>query len=612
MTSHTHPPHKEELPLEDELRQIYSEENGDLPDFSALETPTRSWRRLGLLVAGVILFLTASIWTGFFLFGGASFGTSDEIEIEIVTEKAGTSEEGLAPVSGAPAHIAIRYRNISRTPIASLSLRVNLPEAFLVDRRLPDPTDKGNVWELGYLSPGSDGLVELYGTFLSEVPAIEKIQVIATYRPANFSSDFDRILSKDIVIEESSATLTVTSPDEATPGEPFSLTYELSNATTDGLSNLRLRALVPEGFRVFESEPPIEEGLQWNLPRLEAHSKATFHVTGSMPADVRGLQDMGGEVLFLQDGAPRSQGKILHPVTVLGGALSLGVIVNGSSRDQSAELGSVLHVSLPYENASEATRKNVEVSLALTGNGTIPIDWNSDSIVLASGVRKGGTLTWDQDAIESLLALEPNTKNTIDLSFPLLETLTSESASTLTFTATISADATRGGKRIELSSAPVHIRLQSDVKLFTSALYHDQNGTVLGAGPLPPRVGETTTYAIRWSLSGSSLENTAVEASLPDGVTFVSVKGGTGSVSVTPQNSVRWSIGTLEENATTIFLVSVTPTIDDIGSTLSLMEPAVMSARDPENGETLRKEGLVLTSNLHDDSFAEDDGIVVE
>ena len=607
---------KEET-IEKELRCIYEDESGVMPDLSTLEAPTRSWRKTGLAAAGILLALSAgiSLWL---VADGFRFRASDYVKISVIARPVEVEEEISQPLlPGLQSRIAVRYENVGGGQISSLSLRVNLPDAFVADRFVPEPTASGNTWELGSLGENSDGLIELYGTLLGDVPSVQKIQIVATYRPANFSSEFDTIALFELTLDESALTLGVGAPDKTSPGEEVELSFELLNPSRGAVENVELAAVVPEGFLALQSEPPIGEGFLWKIPRMEAHSKAVFTLSGSMSANTRGLHDVGGRV-FLARGAKRyQQVEQLRSLDVFGGALATSVIVNGSARDQQVDPGTLLRISIPIENASEIDMNNVELELEMKSVEHLPINWDADGLNLGGGSRAEERILWNKEDVKAFERLGPGENATVDLTLPLYASLPEEVSDSLTFTATVGASpATNINSRISLSTTPITLRLNSLVSLFSSAIYHDMSGNAIGSGPLPPHVGEKTTYAIVWSVGSDTheLQNLVLEAELPAQAQFEEgIETSAGSLSYRVDGRrVRWEVSRLEENASARFNVSVTPEENDIGSFLKLINPVSLSAKDAETGSLVRREGNPLTTQLRDDAFATDDGIVVE
>ncbi|MDA1038564.1 MAG: hypothetical protein O2877_02660, partial [bacterium] len=356
---------EKEKMIEEELRSIYEGESGTMPDLSSLDEPKRSWRKTGLLVAFVLLVLSGLIWVSFFFFGNINFsGQSEHLKLTL-TARAIASDHDVdeALTSGVPSRIAVSYQNISNIPIASMSVRVNLPPTFVADHFVPEPTEGEHTWQLGSLAPQSDGMIEIFGTMIGDVPSTEKAQVIATYRPANFSSDFDAILVENLAINASALELQFNAVDKAVPGESVELSYILLNTSTAGVDNIVVQIVAPAGFSINTSEPPIVDGLRWVIPRLESHSKTSMSLTGTFSGNTRGLYDIGGDLSLSHEGLLFKQAQTTRPIDVFGGTLTANIIVNGSARSQNVDPGSTLRISIPYENGSEVDMQNLRLEL---------------------------------------------------------------------------------------------------------------------------------------------------------------------------------------------------------------------------------------------------------
>jgi hypothetical protein len=581
--------------IEDELRRIYENEAGELPNLSSLDTPSSSWRKTGLLIAGVFLFLTALVWVGFFVFGGITFtNQNDYVHIEVIANSVSANSEESSPLTaGVPTRILVRYENRTKTPIASLSMRVNLPTSFTIEKLVPEPTNPGNTWLIGNLAAKSDGIIEIFGTLAGAVPSVEKIQVIASYRPANFSSEFDSIVVEELPIANSAVALKFDATDKATPGEDVSFAYELTNTTSDAVKDLQIKVAAPAGFRASKSEPKIGDGLVWHLPRLEAHSKTSFSLTGTFSADTKGVIDVGGEAYLASGEKKFLQTSAMRAMNVFGGAISANLIVNGSARDQNVSSDSLLSISIPYENGSEIDVKDVEINLEVKAETGSPIDWESEALNLNGGQRNGNKILWNSSTNTSLATLQPSDAGTIDLVLPLAS---NKKVDRFSLDATVSAMLITGTtKRQTLPITPIVISINSDVSIYSSVLYHSTDGTIIGSGPLPPKVGETTAYVITWTIQNNlhSLKNVTCEAELSKDTTFVnSTHVSDGSLTYNEsQHKVRWEVSNMESGGSAQFTVSVKPSQADAGSFLKLSNPVSVVATDSVTEGSIKIDG---------------------
>ena len=591
--------------IAEDLAKIYME-NGQMPDLQTLKEPTRSWRGRAWQLSGLLLLLAAVVWGGIMLFGALSTNSEkDLLTLDLVPEETVSV--------GVPTHLALTYQNTGDVPIASLRFRIHPPDTFVLDRTVPE-RGEGEMWELGSLSKGSDGRVELFGTFFAEAPATERVQVVASYRPANFNAEFDLIKNFEVDIPESALTLEWEGAEEALAGEEIPLTYHVLNTSETAVARLRVRPIVPDSFVVEESEPPLKDGV-WEISHAEAHSKTTLRLRGSFASDARAEEEVGGELSVKIAGEETLVlSKKTLPLAVSPGALMGNIIVNGSAKDQSLPAGTPLRVSLSWEHRGNRAIEDLTVSLELSGTRTVPVLWSSEETDLSEGVREGNILRFDSDALETFARVEPNEEGVIDIVLATPEELNPARFSEV-IKMTMSFAGTMEKKPLRLQVTPATIRLFGPLSAIATARYFDASGKPLGSGPIPPTVEKATRYAIDWVVEKPSedLMDVLVKTILPPHVAFVGeATASTGAV-VFDESSreVRWNIATLSSGAEARFMVELTPKESDVGSVLTLTEKAIVTAQNAD-GIILRAEAEAPTTRLDDDPFAEDDGKVVQ
>ena len=83
----------------------------------------------------------------------------------------------------------------------------------------------------------------------------------------------------------------------------------------------------------------------------------------------------------------------------------------------------------------------------------------------------------------------------------------------------------------------------------------------------------------------------------------------------TVANRVRWSIGELKAGTvppTATFEIDVTPTANDIGKFADILGPATVSAIDQITDATITAEAPELTTEIPNDTHAQNKGVVTE
>ncbi len=161
--------------------------------------------------------------------------------------------------------------------------------------------------------------------------------------------------------------------------------------------------------------------------------------------------------------------------------------------------------------------------------------------------------------------------------------------------------------------------LNSDASFKAEARYFDQDGAPLGSGPLPPKVGETTSYRVLWLITNGlhDLEDISVSTTLPSNVEWDDFSSADlGSVVFdTGTRTVRWTVSNMPNDVQTVrasFSLSITPTDEEVGEFIKLTTGSSLQARDGETGSAIERQNDELTTELETDDYAQNKGIVTQ
>ncbi|PJE76938.1 hypothetical protein COV05_01970 [Candidatus Uhrbacteria bacterium CG10_big_fil_rev_8_21_14_0_10_48_16] len=590
-----------------QLRSIYEGIDGKVPDLTKLDRRDRSkLTRVLLTVVGLLAVLSAVAWVGFFLFTQGLFQGNETMNIEIEGPEEAKSGEEVS--------YTLRYENVGDVPVASLVAKLNIPSTFHVYSTVPEP-DESLEWTIGSLSAGSDGAITITGVFLADVPSSQRLQTLFTYKPANFSSDFQEIVTQTVEIEDSVVALSFVGPEKALAGDTSEYVINIQNSGTDPVYNVRVTSSFPEDFTLANAEPALEEGeTYWFVDSLEPGELKAISINGSFTSTASGEQNLSVAVSFVENDEVYTQRTEELMTDVLGGSLSFSVIVNGSNQSQTANLGETLRLSLDYANNSKETAQDMSFTLSLfSDRGTIPVDWSRANV--GGGTRVGNEISW-----ENLKALDPESSAVIDLSLPLYSSLDEgeadqfaiETVLTLNKVGTVTSTRT-------LEVTPIVITLNSDTSVSAQARYYAENGSSIGSGPIPPQVGETTTYRTYWNLSNSlhTLENVKMSATLPQDVTWLeNTDTDIGTISYNPTTrQITWSVPKLLaelNHAGAWFEIAINPDSGDVGHFVKLTSATSFEGRDASTGDNLNQSLTELTTELPEDEYATGQGVVIE
>ncbi len=602
---------KLEATIEQELQAIYGSTDGQEAepiDFTKLEVKKKSTLTRVLIWLTVTIGLLALVaWAGFLLFQNLFAGTDRPLALEI---------QGPTDItSGGEAIFDIAYANSGDVPLASLEIKLSIPAGFQVTTLDPAPTSEPYIWTIGSMTAGSDDIIRLKGIWIDPVPSAHTLQAIATYRPANFNADFQDIATHSISVSDSAVLASVTGAETTTPGNPVSYLYTLKNTSTEVLRDLRVRFTFSEAFLVASTDPaPMNGTKEWVITELAADTEMTITVSGTYASDTNGLYTLNVKSGVMRDDRFLEQTTSDIQTDVVGGGIALRLIANGSTDDQTADLGKALRLSIDVTNGEEAEIGGLSMALQLSDSRLI--NWGAAD--LSGGVRNENVINWKSSSLANLGLLPGGERETIDLSLPLLTDLNSASDQ-IVLTATAGVETIGGTAAIRsISSSPLTIALNTEAALLTTAYYY-LDGTPVGSGPLPPQVGSTTSYRLTWSIENSvhALDEVLLTTTIPPNVAYLGDKG-TDIGTLTFDEATRlltWKIDRLPTSVPTVsavFDLAITPTAGEVGKFVKLQNESILSATDSATGARLQRTGSIITTDLSDDPDAAGKGAVVE
>jgi hypothetical protein len=610
--------HEEEIG--EDLKEIY-EDDGEMPDMTKLERKPRRWWLAGII--SIVLFATI----GGAIYGGWVFWKPWE-----KIQAGGISLEIKGPsqfVNGEKVIYKISYKNQDKVPMANVEIQANLPDGFIILLAEPEPTEGDNLWQIGSMAINQEGEIKLEGYFIDTVKESQNIQALVTYKPANFSSDFQGIKTLSVVSTDSLIDMSIDGPIKAIPGDEVEYEIKFSNTSEFDYEKIEVQASYPENFIFTESEPVAitESGNRWRFEGLATGTEEIIKVRGNFSSQGEGLQDMAFRLGFVPNDVFKLQKEVMLQTEVLAGDLETHLFVNGSESSQNLNFGENLRLSLTYDNTSGANMEDVEFLVHIESDPSVGsehlVKWDSLSMETErEGTVTGETIAWDKTNIEELGEVEKDSEGVIDFSIPLvsgpLSTLNGKYEVSIWVEARVGKIGESETGR-EIQTTPIILSLNTDLDFNAYGRYFNEEGETMGFGPLPPQIDETTGYHIFWNITNSlhEIQNITVKATLPQNISWTGRKQiGAGDLSYNEStNEVRWTINRLPtsiDDITASFEVSVRPRADEVGTFVKLVTESTLEAQDQKTGDTLIITTDPVSTDIPGDAGAKGKGVVVE
>lgn len=567
----------------DELFDLYTTDSDDegTVDMTTLDQKLGKRNLLMIFVVAILMLSAIAAILGYIVFGSSNSGVNQgAMEFTMTTDGTVASGDELT--------ITITYKNTTSSEIDHGAIEVLFPQGFYFRSSDPQPASSAqNRWEINNVPSGAEGTITITGQLVGQKDDSKNITALFTYTPINFNSDFQVSTHTTVVLDESIITLITEVPQRAHSGEEIQYLYSFTNTSTLPLANLKAMVKYPDGFKPISADPTASQNNNlWLFEEVAAGETKQVVIKGTLNGDGGTDQEFLLQVgLQEPNGFFNVQAEQSAIVLIVNPELSLRI-----TAPEFAQAGNDIEYTIEVANTSDANISDLKLALQFSGK----------------------VLTTSEIELEAIEELKPGKSTTVTHTSKIKDNV----GDTKEIVANVNVvSANVDGEEIEFEqTAEATTTLQGAVSAKAEARYYDDDLTKLGSGPLPPMVGSTTEYIIRWTItaSGGDMNTIELTTNLPAAISYVSSSDNAISHS---NGTVTAALDSLTNGETTSidFKVSATPTKEDVNKLLVLTKEAVVTATDANSGEVVQTSVQQVTSSLANDPGASDtDGTVVK
>ena len=509
----------------------------------------------------------------------------------------------------------VTVENQNRIALEDATLAFYFPKgSFDFQGALPVSREKAfqSVF-IGTIRPGQKIEKDFVARIMGKEEEKKFANVSLTFQPKGISKQLQKTVSLALTIKQVPVTITIDAPTEIVSGSDIFYRIHYVNTSSISFDNLRLKVDFPAGFKLISSQPePSQEDNIWAIGSLASMQEGQIQLRGI----IKGQKDEQKTLeVFLQGkqgGEFVNYTKEIASTNIVGSPLYLAAKINGSE-DYIARAGDTLNYRVTFRNDFDVPLEEVFVKAHLYGN---MFDFSQLNTSGSFDITTN-TITWTAKEVPGLHRLKPSQEGHINFSVGLKNNFPIMSFNDKNFSVGVSFEISTKKIPSLLGLSKVYRKIELLTKISTRLVlsaksYHQENSSsIVNYGPVPPRVGQETTYTIHWSIVNYSndLENAKVSARLPAGVQW---KGNytanykrEGIYYNENTRTVSWDIGKIP--ATTgvlhglpsyeaVFQVSVLPAPSDVGRVLILTEKAIIQGKDAFTGEEITASGSETTS----------------
>ncbi len=507
----------------------------------------------------------------------------------------------------------------------------NNTQIELADLVVEYPTNTGSIERIrrsvGTVAARQQTIQDFDLTLFGEEGTVVPITVTLEYRIPDSNAILTKDTSYQVTLRSTPVVLTVLGPQSSLPNQQVTMNYTVVSNSATVVEDVALVTEYPVGFEFMSAEPAASfSNNVWVLGDLEPGATRSIAVTGV----VRGSE--GSSVAFKgavgkQDPQDEKRigvtfGTIAQPLGLESSFISTSMIVNDAvNGTASVDPGDDINIRIPWQNPLPVRVTDAVIEVQLAGQ------FETGQVVSRQGFYNSATRTiiFSKDNVQNLAAIEPGESG--EFSFTLkskqgssISSATSEP--TITLTTNVQGIVDPGNFQRAEKINQLVLKVVSDVRLLVDTQHF--TGLIANDGPMPPKVGQRTTYTVAMSVSNSTstLVGAKVVTVLPQYVEWMNV--------VMPQQTdvvynpvtreVVWTVGSVEAGAgyskpvkQASFKVGITPSESQVGSPPNLTGDIMLTGTDTFTSKQIQASRRPLTTRLlNDASSVGSDGAVVQ
>lgn len=468
---------------------------------------------------------------------------------------------------------------------------------------------------IGVIPSGRESAITFDGQVFGVKNDKLAVSAVLKFTPKGQEKSYETKSVFESIISKTPFSIVMNMPPRAVSGNEIELFLEYQNLSETVFPDMQLKLEYPEEFIFSSAEPtPSFSNNRWDFEKIGGKETGKIKIKGILSGkdnEIRLFQaSIGKEEKGEFAGYFSNQVSVVMSSTILFAYQTVN-----DARESAASLGDVLKYKIIYRNTSDVAIPNVTVSMKIDGK---VIDYKSLDIRWGSFSGATNSIIWNASGVPQLALLSPGEEGEVSFSVRLKRSADISGFTDRNFIVSSIAKVESEQIPESLKGIPIGNEDKIDVKVNTAVNFASKgiykDAPIENSGPIPPKVGQKTTYNIIWQLTNSAndIENGKIEASLPPHVYFEGKISPTGYDIVYEKDTgkIIWNIGKIPAGTGFImpamqaaFQISITPGFADVGKPLDLVSDADFGGTDSFTGAALNQKAEQKTTYLLEDSY---------
>lgn len=561
-----------------------------------------------MLGASVVFFIAALGFLGYYftIGGGASPASPGNIDIVI--------SGPLQIAGGEPTQLQIAVTNRNRVSLQLADLVITYPAGTrspldlstdLASQRIP----------LGTIEAGGRRQGTVSAVFAGGGNTSAKVDVDLEYRLEGSSAIFVTSANYDAAFSASAISVSVEGNSETVSGQPVEFTVTITSNASAPVKDVLLSAGFPFGFSFTSASPKSSHGSFWELGDIAPGQKKEIIVRGTLTGestDERVFRfTTGTRKTTEEENITTTLADNSFTMRISEPFLGLAMSIGGRSDPRAVVApGENVNVTIAWENNLRAAITDAVIVARLSG---MQIDGTAINAPGGFFRSTDGTVIWDKTTTGGALGNLPSgARGTVNFSFKIPSSVALQGIKNPSLTITINA----GGKRISEEGVPENLQATAVQRVeVTSSLMATAQGLYYAnpfgsVGPLPPKSGVETTYAIVFTLTNTTnaIKDAKLTASLPPYIRWTGIYSPAAEKLTFNQSdgTITWDIGTIDPGVglggtlprQSAISVGFTPSTSQIGQSPPLLQSITLSGKDSATDASISRVIKDVTTNI--------------
>jgi hypothetical protein len=511
------------------------------------------------------------------------------------------------------------YNNFDK-PIDDVKITLFIPESFAFIES--DPTLKSIQLNIGSIPAGGFHKEKFKLIAFSDSLSVKQIKTILNYKVSGAKIYFENSSSVDLNLGQSIFDVFVSAPEKVFSSQDFKMTIKYQNNSNEDIENLFLKVDYPPTFKFISSNPKTQNGSNvWSLGKIKSKAGGEIEIVGILFGQEG--QNSNFAVSVFKNISNKSYNLALknYNIVISEPNLTLNVLLNGD-KNYIAQAGELLFYQFQLKNNLDTSIENIVLKAKFDSPmfdfQTAETNGYFDSLA--------NTFIWNTASEPGLKNLAPQQSIQINLKIKLKSDFPIKNEKDKDFILKVLATASsptvpQGIEENEIFvSSEAENKIKGKVEFESFGLYRDARWGIVNKGLYPPKVNQPTQYSIHWRIKNyaNDLSNVKISSLILPGTKYTGVFKS--NIDIKPQYDETTGLfsvnipfipanrGVINEPIEIVFQVENTPSINQVGENVVLIDKSSFEAQNEFTDETINLSSPEInTSLLNDPTIKIDD-----